>query len=176
MQRKLVDIMKIIQDDPAVTSVVGFTGGASANSGASAIVAAHSTTVAARSPATSGGSTTIAAIYKDRWQIELFFKALKQNLKIKTFVGTSANAVRTQIWTALISMLLLRYLQLRARFGWSMAGLVALLRMKAKPTCTSSLALVPMMCTPTSRRVSASNNSFSRPPVSPMICPRGLAS
>ncbi len=72
---------------------------------------------------------TIVAIYKDRWQIELFFKALKQNLKIKTFVGTSANAVKTQIWTALICMLLLRYLQLRSRFGWSMANLVALLRM-----------------------------------------------
>ena len=75
------------------------------------------------------GATTIAAIYKDRWQIELFFKALKQNLKIKTFVGTSANAVKTQIWTALISMLLLRYLQLSSRFGWSLANLVALLRM-----------------------------------------------
>jgi hypothetical protein len=57
------------------------------------------------------------------------FKALKQNLKIKTFVGTSANAVKTQIWTALISMLLLRYLQLSSRFGWSLANLVALLRM-----------------------------------------------
>jgi Domain of unknown function (DUF4372)/Transposase DDE domain len=75
------------------------------------------------------GASTIAAIYKDRWQIELFFKALKQNLKIKTFVGTSANAVKTQIWTALISMLLLRYLQLCSRFGWSLANLVALLRM-----------------------------------------------
>lgn len=74
-------------------------------------------------------ASSIAAIYKDRWQIELFFKALKQNLKIKTFVGTSANAVRTQIWTALISMLLLRYLQLSSRFGWSLANLVALLRM-----------------------------------------------
>jgi Transposase DDE domain/Domain of unknown function (DUF4372) len=72
---------------------------------------------------------TIAAIYKDRWQIELFFKALKQNLKIKTFVGTSANAVKTQIWTALIAMLLFRYLQLCSRFGWSLANLVALLRM-----------------------------------------------
>jgi hypothetical protein len=72
---------------------------------------------------------TIAAIYKDRWNIELFFKAIKQNLKIKTFVGTSANAVKTQIWTALISMLLLRYLQLKSRFGWSMSNLVALLRM-----------------------------------------------
>ena len=54
------------------------------------------------------GATTIAAIYKDRWQIELFFKALKQNLKVKTFVGTSANALRIQIWTALIAMLLLK--------------------------------------------------------------------
>jgi hypothetical protein len=46
------------------------------------------------------GATTIAAIYKERWQMEIFFKALKQNLKIKTFVGTSANAVKIQIWTA----------------------------------------------------------------------------
>jgi len=76
------------------------------------------------------GASIIAAIYKDRWQIELFFKALKQNLKIKTFVGTSANAVKTQIWMALISMLLLRYLQLSSRFGWSLSNLVALLRMK----------------------------------------------
>ncbi len=75
------------------------------------------------------GATTIAAIYKDRWQIELFFKALKQNLKIKTFVGTSANALKVQVWTALIAMLLLKYLQLRARFAWSLSNLVALLRM-----------------------------------------------
>ena len=75
------------------------------------------------------GATTIAAIYKDRWQIELFFKALKQNLKIKTFVGTSANALKVQVWTALIAILLLKYLQMRARFAWSLANLVALLRM-----------------------------------------------
>jgi len=75
------------------------------------------------------GASTVAAIYKDRWQIELFFKALKQNLKIKTFVGTSANAVKTQIWTALIAMLMLRYLQRASRFDWSLANLVALLRM-----------------------------------------------
>jgi IS4 transposase len=55
------------------------------------------------------GATTIAAIYKDRWQVELFFKALKQNLKIKTFVGTSANALKVQVWTALIAILLLKY-------------------------------------------------------------------
>ncbi len=75
------------------------------------------------------GASTIAAIYKDRWQIELFFKALKQNLKIKTFVGTSANAVKIQVWTALISMLILRYLQLKSKFAWSLSNLVALLRM-----------------------------------------------
>jgi hypothetical protein len=75
------------------------------------------------------GATTVAAIYKDRWPVELFFKALKQNVKIKTFVGTSANALHIQIWTALIAMLLLRYLQLRARFAWSLSNLVALLRM-----------------------------------------------
>ena len=74
-------------------------------------------------------ASTIAAIYKDRWQIELFFKALKQNLKIKTFVGTSSNAVKIQIWTALIAMLILRFLQLRSQFNWSLSNLVALLRM-----------------------------------------------
>ena len=71
---------------------------------------------------------TIAAIYKERWQIELFFKALKQNLKIKTFVGTTRNALEIQIWTALISMLLLKYLQLRSRIAWSLSNLVAMLR------------------------------------------------
>lgn len=74
-------------------------------------------------------ATTVAAIYKDRWQIELLFKALKQNLKIKTFVGTSPNALHIQIWTALIAMLVLRFLQLQARFTWSLSNLVALLRM-----------------------------------------------
>jgi hypothetical protein len=72
---------------------------------------------------------TIAAIYRERWQIEIFFKFLKQNLKIKTFVGTSANAVKIQIWTALIAMLILRFLQLRSQYGWSLSNLVALLRM-----------------------------------------------
>jgi len=74
------------------------------------------------------GASTIAAIYKDRWQIEMFFKALKQNLKVKTFVGTSPNAVRIQIWTALIAMLLLKYLQFKSRLGWALSNLVALLR------------------------------------------------
>ena len=75
------------------------------------------------------GASTIARIYKDRWQIELLFKTLKQHLRIKTFVGTSANALHIQIWTALIALLVLKYLQLKARFGWSTSNLVALLRM-----------------------------------------------
>ncbi len=73
-------------------------------------------------------ATTIAAIYKERWQVELFFKALKQTLKVKTFLGTSANAVKTQIWTALIAMLILKYLQMKSTFGWSLSNLAALLR------------------------------------------------
>jgi hypothetical protein len=73
-------------------------------------------------------AATVAAVYKQRWQIELFFKALKQSLRIKTFVGTSANALKIQIWAALIAMLLIKYLQLRATFGWSLSNLVALLR------------------------------------------------
>jgi len=73
-------------------------------------------------------ASTIAAIYKERWQIELLFKALKQNLRIKTFVGTSSNALSIQIWTALISMLILRYLQLKAQHGWSLSNLLAMLR------------------------------------------------
>ena len=65
---------------------------------------------------------------KERWQIELFFCSLKQSLRVKTFVGTSANALKTQLWTALIAMLLVKYLQLKASFGWSLSNLVALLR------------------------------------------------
>jgi hypothetical protein len=73
-------------------------------------------------------ASTIAAIYRDRWQIESFFKSMKQLLRVKTFVGTSANALKIQMWTALIAMLILKFLQWRARFGWSLSNLVALLR------------------------------------------------
>jgi len=75
------------------------------------------------------GATTIAAIYKDRWQIELFFKALKQNLHVKTFVGTSENALRIQIWTALIALLLLKWLHHLSQAGWSLSNLAAMLRL-----------------------------------------------
>lgn len=73
-------------------------------------------------------AATVATVYRQRWQIELLFKALKQNLKIKTFVGTSANALKIQIWTALIALLLVRYLQLRSRLQWHLSRFVALLR------------------------------------------------
>lgn len=73
-------------------------------------------------------ATTIGRIYRYRWQIELFFKALKQNLKIKTFVGTSENAVKTQVWTALIAILLLKFMQLKSTFDWSLSNLAAMLR------------------------------------------------
>lgn len=71
---------------------------------------------------------TIGQIYRDRWQIELFFKALKQRLKVKTFLGTSRNALEIQLWTALIAMLLVKFLQWCSRRGWSLARLVALLQ------------------------------------------------
>jgi len=73
-------------------------------------------------------ASTVATIYKERWQIEIFFKALKQYLKVKTFVGTSENAVKVQIWTALIAMLLLKFLQMKATWKWSLSNLAAMLR------------------------------------------------
>jgi len=75
------------------------------------------------------GATTIADIYKERWQIELFFKALKQNLKVKSFVGTSENALRIQIWTALIAMLLLKWLHHLSKASWSLSNLASMLRL-----------------------------------------------
>lgn len=75
------------------------------------------------------GSTTIAAIYQDRWEVELFFKALKQNLKLKSFVGTSENALRIQIWTALIAMLLLKWLHHLSKAKRSLSNLASMLRL-----------------------------------------------
>ena len=74
------------------------------------------------------GCTTIASIYKERWQIELFFKALKQNLTVKSFVGTTENALRIQIWTALISLLLLKWLHHLSKANWSLSNLTSMLR------------------------------------------------
>lgn len=73
-------------------------------------------------------AATVGEIYKQRWQIEKVFRELKQNLRIKTFVGTSANALHVQIWTALIALLILRYLKFKTKHSWSLSNLVAMLR------------------------------------------------
>jgi transposase len=70
---------------------------------------------------------TIAQIYKERWQIELFFKCIKQQLKVKSFVGTSKNALLSQLWVALITYLLLSYLKFKSKFAWSLYTLCSIL-------------------------------------------------
>lgn len=75
------------------------------------------------------GATTIVKIQTDRWQIEIFFRNLKQHFRIKTFVGTNANAVHIQIWTALIAMLLVKYLLFKSRLDWSLSNFIALFRL-----------------------------------------------
>jgi Transposase DDE domain/Domain of unknown function (DUF4372) len=72
---------------------------------------------------------TIADIYKQRWQVELFFKWIKQNLKIKAFLGNSKNAVMTQIWIALCTCLLLAYFKFSTKLGWSLQKMLRLLQL-----------------------------------------------
>lgn len=72
---------------------------------------------------------TISDLYRQRWQIEIFFRDLKSLLKIKTFIGTSSNAVLIQIWTAMITMLILKYLKKISEFDWSLSNLIAFIRM-----------------------------------------------
>jgi IS4 transposase len=74
-------------------------------------------------------ASTIAELYKQRWMIEIFFKELKSHLKIKSFIGTNENAMWIQIWTALITLLLLRYLKELANYNWSLSNMIAFLRM-----------------------------------------------
>lgn len=74
-------------------------------------------------------ASLVANIYKQRWHIEVFFKHLKQRLKVSTFIGTSENAVMIQIWTSLIGILLLKYLQKKAKYDWNLSNLVAFIRM-----------------------------------------------
>lgn len=74
-------------------------------------------------------ASTIAALYKARWNIEIFFRNLKQLLRIKSFIGTSRNAVETQIWTAMITMLIFTWLKHIARYKWALANLVVSLRL-----------------------------------------------
>ena len=74
-------------------------------------------------------ASTIAALYKARWEIEIFFRNIKQLLRIKSFIGTSRNAVKTQIWTALTTMLVLCRLKRIAKYKWALANLVVSLRL-----------------------------------------------
>lgn len=71
--------------------------------------------------------STIAAVYKDRWQIEIFFKTIKQQLKVKSFLGTSPNALLSQIWIALCAYLLLAFLKFQSRFKWSLYTLASII-------------------------------------------------
>lgn len=71
---------------------------------------------------------TISQLYRARWEIELFFKDIKQHLKIKSFIGTTVNAVLIQIWTAMITLLLLKYLKAQATYPWHMSNLVSFIR------------------------------------------------
>jgi len=74
-------------------------------------------------------TNTIAELYKSRWQVEIFFRDIKQLLNIKSFVGTSHNAVMIQIWTALITILVLKALKAMAKYGWNLSNLVAFIRL-----------------------------------------------
>lgn len=78
---------------------------------------------------TQWAASTIAELYKSRWHVEIFFRDIKQLLHIKSFIGTSENAVMIQIWTALITILVLKALKAMAKFGWHLSNLVAFIRL-----------------------------------------------
>ncbi|MAR01607.1 MAG: IS4 family transposase [Oceanospirillaceae bacterium] len=86
---------------------------------------------------------TIAGIYKDRWQVELFFKAIKQSLSIKTFLGRSRNAVLTQIWIAMTVYLLVAYARYAARSGWTVLRMLRVLRVNLFERRTLHVVLYP---------------------------------
>ena len=73
-------------------------------------------------------ASTIAKLYKGRWEIETFFKWMKQNLKIKTFVGTSENAVMTQLWVAMILYVLLSFIKFQTKYGFPLLELLRIVR------------------------------------------------
>ena len=74
-------------------------------------------------------ANTVGELYKSRWQVEIFFREIKQLLHIKSFIGTTENAVMIQIWTALITILILKVLKAMAKFGWHLSNLVAFIRL-----------------------------------------------
>jgi len=74
-------------------------------------------------------ANTIGELYKSRWQVEIFFREIKQLLHIKSFIGTSENAVMIQIWTALITILILKFLKAIAKYNWHLSNLIAFIRL-----------------------------------------------
>ena len=90
----------------------------------------------------------VAALYRQRWQIETFFRWIKQNLKIKAFYGTSENAVLIQIWTAMIAYLLLLWINLRSRVGWSILELTRLVQNLIMERCNLWALLCPRISDP----------------------------
>ena len=74
-------------------------------------------------------ANTITELYKARWEVEIFFRDIKQQLHIKSFIGTSKNAVMIQIWTALITILILKALKAQAKHAWYLSNLVAFIRL-----------------------------------------------
>jgi IS4 transposase len=78
---------------------------------------------------TKWAASTIAELYKCRWQVEIFFREIKQLLHIKSFIGTSENAVLIQIWTALITILILKAVKALAKYNWHLSNLVAFIRL-----------------------------------------------
>ena len=74
-------------------------------------------------------ANTIGELYKSRWQVEIFFREIKQLLHIKSFIGTSENAVMIQVWTAVITILILKFLKAMAKYNWHLSNLVAFIRL-----------------------------------------------
>lgn len=74
-------------------------------------------------------ANTISELYRSRWQIEIFFKEIKQLLKLKSFIGTSENAVMIKIWTAMITILMFKFLKAIAKYSWHLSNLVSFLRL-----------------------------------------------
>lgn len=104
-------------------------------------------------------ANTISELYRSRWQIEIFFREIKQLLHIKSFIGTSENAVMIQIWTALITILILKYLKEIAKYGWRLSNLIAFIRLNLFVKIELQKWL---------------DNPFEEPPPIPKTCYQGL--
>ena len=99
---------------------------------------------------------TVAALYKERWQVELFFKWIKQHLKVKSFVGASMNAVRTQLWIALCAYLLVAFIKFRSRLGQSILQILRLIQLNL----FERRDLTGLFC-PEKQKIPLNNNQLS---------------